>query len=978
MESFLKHTLIFILTLLFTFFFHSLVPIWNPLSWGYVFETQRSAKVNAEEHRGFVGAAGLMERGQEFYEGGNFSEAIKIWKKAVKAYQREQDKVNQALALNNLSLTYQESGEWEYAEVAISQALDILRLVPEKQAYAQALDTRGHLEYVQGKNQKALNTWKQSAQIYEQLNDNEGIIINQINQAQALQSLGSLHQAEDILSQLNKSLENQKYPGLKVTRLLSLANTYSLLGKLEKSNKILYEELDNDGIKKDEKIKILLSLGNTQRALANRARERREAKSYNEYQECKIFEDSPEEKKIASKALESYKKASDMAQEALDFLTNSGESAGSYKYFLLSTQIQAEINQLSLMLEINGEDNIKSNWQEVEKNVVRKLGELSPSRANIYAHINLAQSLNCFTSLQEDYNNKRKELLSTAVKQAQAIGDKRAESYALGNLGHFYEDENENKNKSSEALKYTKKALTIAKAYRSPDIAYRWEWQLGRIYEAQGNKQSAIKSYEAAVKTLKFARDYLRGTDSELQFSFRDSVEPVYRELVDLLLTDEDADEETSSQQIYFQKAIDKKKVNLEKAIDRIDELQLAEIENYFRCNLSQLVKVNQKIREKNLKAAFIYPIVLKDRLEVIYQLPGEKPERYGYNRETVKKSDFENTVKEARENLLNNREPEFKNQSNELYEWLIKPLIEEKLVGKDIETLVFVLDGNLQSIPMATLWDGKKFLVEKKYALSLLPSLQLFEFEELDKKENRILNVLFSGINKQLVIDTGENQIERLSTLPLCELSDNNEKCDKDTQIKFERKLLNENLTLENLQEEIKTGNYSIIHMSTHGQFSSNPEDTYIVISNENQTTVNSENQNDDVRDSLIAGKKLKGNDLDNLFRSTNQKDLGTIQLLVFNTCHSASGDNRATLGLAGIAIKSGARSTLSTLWRAADDVSAELMKTFYDELKGNHKKEHNHISKAEALHLAQKKLIEDKKQLYEWAPYVLIGNWL
>ena len=619
MESFLRHTLIFILTLLLTFFSHSLVPIiWNPLPWGYVFETQNSAKVNAEERRSFVGAAGFMERGQELYEGGNFYEAIKIWKQAVKAYQREQDKVNQALALNNLSLTYQESGEWEYAEVAISQALDILRLVPEKQAYAQALDTRGHLEYVQGKNQQALDTWKQSGQIYEQLNDNEGSIINQINQAQALQSLGSLRQAEDILNQLNKSLENQKYPGLKVTKLLSLANTYSLLGKLEKSNKILYEELDNNGIKKDEKIKILLSLGNTQRMTANRARERREAKSYNEYQECKIFNNSPEEKKIASKALESYQKASYMAQEALDVLKNSSESAGRDKYFLLSTQIQAEINQLSLMLEINGEDNIiKSNWQEAEKNVVRKLGELSPSRANIYARINLAQSLNCFNSLEEDYNNKRKELLLTAIKQAQEIGDKRAESYALGNLGHFYED----KKQLSEALKYTKEAFPITKAYHSPDIAYRWQWQLGRIYKAQGNKQEAIKFYEAAVETLESARKYLLGTDSELQFSFRDSVEPVYRELVDLLLTDET----TSTKQIDFQKAVDKKEVNLKKAIDRIDELQLAEIENYFRCNLSQLVNVNQKIRDKNLKAAFIYPIILKDRLEVIYQLPGNE-----------------------------------------------------------------------------------------------------------------------------------------------------------------------------------------------------------------------------------------------------------------------------------------------------------------------------------------------------------------
>ena len=944
MESFLRHTLIFILTLLLTFFSHSLLPIiWNPLPWGYVFETQNSAKVNAEERRGFVGAAGFMERGQELYEGGNFSEAIKIWKQAVKAYQREQDKVNQALALNNLSLTYQESGEWEYAEVAISQALDILRLVPEKQAYAQALDTRGHLEYVQGKNQKALDTWKQSGQIYEQLNDNEGIIINQINQAQALQSLGSLHQAEDILNQLNKSLENQKYSGLKVTRLLSLANTYSLLGKLEKSNKILYEELDNDGIKKDEKIKILLSLGNTQRALANRARERREAKSYNEYQKCKIFENSREEKEIASKALESYNKASDMAQEALESLKNSGVSADRDKYFLLSTQIQAEINQLSLMLEINREDDIKSKWQEAEKNVVRKLGELSPSRANIYARINLAQSLNCFNSLEEDYNNKRKELLLTAIKQAQEIGDKRAESYALGNLGHFYE----NKNQSSEALQYTEKALTIAKAYRSPDIAYRWQWQLGRIYKAQGSKQEAIKSYEAAVKKLELARQYLLGTDSELQFSFRDSVEPVYRELVDLLLTDET----TSTKQIDFQKAVDKKEVNLKKAIDRIDELQLAEIENYFRCNLSQLVNVNQKIREKNLKAAFIYPIVLKDRLEVIYQLPGDREEKHTEN---ISSEEVSNTVEKIRDLIVDGEG--IVDDSKKVYQWLIKPLLDKYLTNEnEIETLVFVLDGNLKNIPMAALWDEEggedgEYLIEKKYSLALLPGLQFFDLEDTSTNKS----ILAAGIDtlnddKEKLYDV---EGESFKAIDISELD----------KIGADKKLINTKFTKSNLQQEIKTGKYSVVHIASHGKFSSNPEETYIVAYDSNKS----------------QGKLLKAKDLDNLFRVNNIKDFGTIELLVLSACDTAEGDSRAILGLAGLAVKAGVRSTISTLWHIEDNSTTEFMENFYKEWKDKEKG----LTKAEALHQAQLAFLKDEadpnnSEPEVWAPYILIGNW-
>ncbi|MEO0933339.1 MAG: tetratricopeptide repeat protein [Cyanobacteria bacterium J06641_2] len=289
MESFLKHTLIFIIVSLLTFFSHSFVPITQT---GFVAATQNG-----------VDASGLMQEGKKLYEGGNFRDAVTAWKKAFRAYQQQQDKVNQALALNNLSLTYQESGQWKDAEVVISRALDIVRSVPEKQnnyarsnAYAQVLDTKGHLEYVQGQTQKALDIWKQAAQIYNKLNDNEGILINKINQAQALQSLGSLRQAKDILNQLEESLPNQKSSALKITGLRSLANTYALLGDFNKSKYILhkelkqYQKLHNIKINKEQESNILVSLGNTQRALANQARERREAKSYNEYQECKKYE----------------------------------------------------------------------------------------------------------------------------------------------------------------------------------------------------------------------------------------------------------------------------------------------------------------------------------------------------------------------------------------------------------------------------------------------------------------------------------------------------------------------------------------------------------------------------------------------------------------------------------------------------------------------------------------------------------------
>ena len=860
------------------------------------------------------------------YEAGIFSDAVTAWKKAFRAYQQQQDKVNQALALNNLSLTYQESGQWKDAEVVISKALDIVRSVPEKQnnyarsnAYAQALDTKGHLEYVQGQTQKALDIWKKSAQIYKKLNDNEGILINKINQAQALQSLGSLRQAKDTLNQLKESLENQKHPGLKITRLLSLANTYALLGDLNESEKILnkkhiklFQKLHNIEINKEEESHILLSLGNTQRALANRARERREAKSYNEYQECKNYEIF-EDKKLTDEGIK--------ANKALDYYKTADIAQGISPL----TQIQAEINQLSLYLELKKENEAKSLWDKIQNH---NLDKLPPSRANIYAHINLARSLSCFNSFEEDYNDKRKLLLSTAIKQAQQIGDKRAESYALGNLGHLYE----NINQLSDAQKHTEEALSIAKAYHASDIAYRWQWQLGRIYKAQGNNKKTIESYEEAVETLKSVRKNLLNVYSEVQFSFRDSVEPVYRELVDLLL------ENNQSFKI--------KSDYLQKAINNVDSLQLAEIENFFRCNLSQFVQVNQEISKKNLKAVFIYPIVLKDKFVVIYQLPGKKLEQHT---EYISYEDVEQTVNKLRTAIVN-REGST-DYSKEIYKWLIKPLFDEYLTNNnEVDTLVFVLDGNLRNIPIAALWDEDggeegEYLIEKKYSLALLPGSQFFDLENKSQNQS-ILGVGIDTLNKN---KEQQYYVEGKYFKPI-DISE----LDK---IGANKKLINQKFTQSNLQKQIKTGRFSVVHIASHGNFSSNPDETYIVAYDSKKS----------------RGKLLKAKDLDNLFRVNNQKDFGTIKLLVMSACNTAKGDNRAILGLAGLAVKAGARSTLSTLWYVEDNATIELMERFYKEWK------EKGVTKAEALHKAQLALLENPKTQhpYKWASYVLIGNW-
>ena len=95
---------------------------------------------------------------------------------------------------------------------------------------------------------------------------------------------------------------------------------------------------------------------------------------------------------------------------------------------------------------------------------------------------------------------------------------------------------------------------------------------------------------------------------------------------------------------------------------------------------------------------------------------------------------------------------------------------------------------------------------------------------------------------------------------------------------------------------------------------------------------------------------------------------------LVVLSACDTAAGDDRAALGLAGIAIKAGARSAVATLWQVHDEVAAELVATFYTELQDPT------VSRAAALRRAQMKVLTNPRYEHPgfWSPFLMINNWL
>ncbi len=558
----------------------------------------------------------------------------------------------------------------------------------------------------------------------------------------------------------------------------------------------------------------------------------------------------------------------------------------------------------------------------------------------------MAKSLACWngqSATEEASWQSIQELLVIANQEAEELNDKRVQSYALGNLaglyeyfGWLYQQHQQQKSAQQwrqEALKLTYDALYLAQQSQAPDIAYKWHWQLGRLWQAQGNKQKAIAYYNGAVQALQTLRQDLVVLHQDIQFSFREQVEPIYRKLVDLLLQPNGQAEVSQA--------------NLKRAREVIEALQLAELDNFFR--EACLDAKPQQIEDLDPTAAVIYTIILDQRLEVILRLPGEE---LIHDTATLPEN-FAGKIEALRKSLIDERDlistAELQDYSQQVYGWLFPPKIQSQLQAAklvetdDIPTLVFILDSELRNIPMAALYDGQEYLVEK-YATAIAPSLQLldpkaFELEPL---------VLMAGLSEKAPsFDTPPTWRELKYV--------GNELSEIAKVISKNRLLKDSDFIVSNLENELSRSPFTIVHLATHGQFSSNLEETYI----------------------LDWNHPIYINQLNQLLRTSEIKTPDPIELLVLSACETAEGDKRAALGLAGIAVRAGARSTLATLWSVNDESTAEFMSQFYTELVKPK------MTRAKALSLVQRAFLQqEKNESYQhpkhWAPFILVGNWM
>lgn len=546
------------------------------------------------------------------------------------------------------------------------------------------------------------------------------------------------------------------------------------------------------------------------------------------------------------------------------------------------------------------------------------LQSLPPSHDQIYTLITVglayAKLMSYLPALHDDLMKSAFQVYHKAAEGAETIGDHRAMSYSWGYLGQLYEREQ----RFQDALEVTRRAILSGQQAVAPEILYRWHWQEGRLFAKAGHYPDALNAYRRAVFALQSVRADLIASTGSSSGSFREYAGGIYYDFVDLLLQ-RAADVDLHGESGPY----------LKEARDVVEMLKVDEMRNYFGDECVDAARSRiASIEQLSTRAAVIYPILLPDRLELIVSLPD------GLHRVAVPvgMDRLTGEINRFRQLLEKRTTNEFLPHAQQLYEWLIRP-IETLWESSPVTTLVFVPDGPLRQIPMAALHDGAGFVIQR-YAVATTPGLTLTDPRPLKRQT---VHTLAAGLSES---------VQGYPALPHVqgEIRAVHDLFGGDS-------LMNKDFVVQRVESELKAHLFSIVHIASHGQFEGDVRESFL----------------------LAYDDKLTMDRLDRFIGSMRYRD-EPLALLTLSACETAAGDDRSALGLAGVAIKAGARSALATLWSINDESSSQLVETFYQQLRNPS------VSKAAALQEAQLKLMDHPLYRHPayWAAFLLLNNWL
>lgn len=587
------------------------------------------------------------------------------------------------------------------------------------------------------------------------------------------------------------------------------------------------------------------------------------------------------------------------------------------------------------------------------------------------------QSLNQAINTLQPVSARLPYLLNSALKASELGDDGMALAYtnfeqvksnastpprifvqALSGLAQLYERQQ----RVEEALQLNSQALAAEQTIELNDLLVELYWRQGRLHRALQQDEQALVAYQRAIEQVEAIRQDIPVEYHNGRSSFRETLEPIYLGLADLLLR------QASTQQG------DTKTQTLRRARETVELIKQSEVEDFLggRCGVQS--DKGTLLEAIASDTAIIYPILLPERLELLVS-SGEDIRQYtqAINSKALQAL-VQTMVKQLRRGYSG------KQLGQQLYHWLIAPL-EPWLQQRQVQTLVIVPDSVLRLLPLAALYDGQHYLVER-YAVASSPGLTLIKPEPLHHDK---LNALLAGLStpgaviehlpsaflQKIATDKNiatvmrpvgsdhDNTLKQLLRNPVFQQQVKDklglpavvQEIESLSQHLPNTTLMNEHFTVAQFAQHLANEPYAIVHIASHGIFGKTAASSFVM-----------------AYDNIIDM-----NLLEHLFKAEMLKKR-PIELLTLNACETAEGDDRTPLGLSGVAIKTNVRSALGTLWSVTDEASFQIISAFYKAIS------QGKSSKVKALQQAQLTLLHSStfQSPVFWASFILVGNWL
>ncbi|MBX3640461.1 MAG: CHAT domain-containing protein [Nitrosomonas sp.] len=663
-----------------------------------------------------------------------------------------------------------------------------------------------------------------------------------------------------------------------------------------------------------------------------------------------------------------------------------GKATQSEEYFKTALALAGNNRSLTLQIKLNQARNQPQlNDLSFLDSLLSEIASIDSANERTRYYLNLAETAK---SQKTPFYLLAQKSLEKARNAVSDINDTQLQLELLDSLSDIHEKQGQ----YPQALALSEQAALLAEYTSADDLLLQIEWRKGRIYQHLGQDELALTAFGKAVDHVQAIRMDIPVEYEDGRSSFRETMAPIFLGYAHHLLKKSANQTDKAKQR------------TLQLARQTIEQIKQTELEDFLggRCLIEGIQR--KELDSIDEQAAILYPVILPDRLELLVSI-GTTIQQYTV---LVSAKNIQETATELAKDLrlwllapqkIYDAEA-YLGLSQKLYEWIISP-VQSDLAKASVKTLVVIPDGVLRLVPFAALHDGKSFLIEK-YAVSISPGMSLLGASTNNQK-NQNYRTLLAGVSTpgsvveklpewlisavlkpatsgkekeqtQLAVRSALSaffQKQEIHTQPthqqhseaLLRQTGAIEKLQKrlslpgvetelnalNTELR-NTLLLNEHFTVNNFYQQLSNHPFEIVHIATHGFFSSNADDSFLMAF-------------DDV---------LKLDELHSFLKSDRNKQ-HSIHLLTFSACQTAEGDDRAPLGFAGVALKADALSALGSLWPISDKAASQIMVSFYRHLS-------QQFSKAESLRLAQLELLKDpeKKHPSFWSPFILVGNWL